>query len=414
MIKIYRFFTFFYLSFILPIKFIFFKESREYVFSRLKSSRKKLNLKTNPNDKVYLFHAASGEAEYAFPIIRELKSRRPNCKIVMTYFSNSYVDVVLTHPEIDLVLPLPLDLPGPTRSFLKSIKPSAIFIARTDLWPEFICQAKRLDIPLVLFSRTQTPIKGYLKKKYYAWLYKKLNLISVVDAEDKKNILSLLPKAKVYVHGDARWDQVQYKLALNPSVQYLKPTFVAGSLWPEDFSFLSTSWDKKYGQLIIVPHEKDDAFFKTIKTFFSSKGYNVKFLSHCDLKKNFEKLNVDYDVLIVDQFGVLPRLYKNSYGAFIGGSFKKKVHSVMEALVSNTPVIVGPFNQNNREAQIFKKIPIEPDSNVRAVNEVQNSQQIRNVIQEIYKNHLKTKPQFIDVGGSVSKSFLKDIIGDTL
>ncbi len=404
----YRLISFFYLIFIFPIKIILFKGTRDYIILRLRHS-KNSDLKTSV-DATYIFHASSGEAEYAFPIIRELKSQIPTCKVIMTYFSNSYVDVIEKNPEIDQVIPLPLDLPGPTRSFLKLHQPTIFFISRTDLWPELLTQCQNLKIPTVLFSRTQVPVKNLLRKSYYQWIFQKLSLISVVTSEDKTNVLNIMPKAKVLVHGDSRWDQVQHKLSLNPKVQYLKPTFVAGSIWPEDFNFLSTAWDKKFGQLILVPHEKDEAFFKTIKSYFTSKGYILKFLSEWDFKVNFEKLNVDFDVLIVDQFGVLPRLYFNSYAAFIGGSFKQKVHSVMEALVCNTPVIVGPFHQNNREAEIFKKVQVEPDSSIKAVNVAKTSQEIRNLIYEIHKKHVKEKPNFLDIDGNVSKSFLKDVL----
>lgn len=405
---LYRLVTFIYFIFVLPLKLIIFKETRTYIQVRLRSSKKNLDF---DEANVYVFHASSGEAEYAFPIIRELKDQRPNCKIIMTFFSNSYVDALNSNPDIDQVIPLPLDLPGPTYSFLKRSKARAVFISRTDLWPELLTQAQKLDTPVVLFSRTQVPINNILKRMYYRWIFKKLTFISVVSLDDKKYVLNVHPQANVFVHGDSRWDQVQFKLAQNPSVHFLKPTFVAGSIWPEDFKFLSTAWDKKFGQMIIVPHEKDESFFRAIKTFFANKDYIVKFISEWDFKVNFEKLNVDFDILVVDRFGILSRLYQNSYGSFIGGSFKKKVHSVMESLVSNTPVIVGPMNENNREAQIFKKVQVEPDSKIKAVNVAHNSQEIRNLIHLIHKNHSSTKPQFIDIGGSVSKSFLKDVIG---
>lgn len=365
----------------------------------------------NRAEKTYLFHASSGEAEYAFPIIRELKSQRPNCKVVMTYFSDSYIDVVFKNDEIDLVLPLPIDLPGPTRSLLQKYKFSAVLISRTDLWPEFLTQCNSLNIPVILFSRTQKEISNFARKSYYSWLFKKLKFISAVTLQDKKNVLDILPNAKVYTHGDTRWDQVIYKLKMQPNIEFLKPTFVAGSIWPEDFSFLSTAWSKKFGQLVIVPHEKDDVFISSMRNFFKSKDYGVKLLSDCEMPIGFTKLNVDFDVLIVDRFGVLPRLYKNSYGSFVGGSFKRKVHSVMESIGCNTPVIVGPKNQNNREAQLFKKLEIEPGSNLFAVNEAKSSQEIRSLIIKILKNHETNPPEFIELGGSVSKGFLKDFIG---
>ncbi len=58
-------------------------------------------------------------------------------------------------------------------------------------------------------------------------------------------------------------------------------------------------------------------------------------------------------ILIVDQVGILAELYTWADVGFIGGSFKKQVHSVMEALAAGLPVMVGPYHQNNREAFIF-------------------------------------------------------------
>ncbi len=83
----------------------------------------------------------------------------------------------------------------------------------------------------------------------------------------------------------------------------------------------------------------------------------------------------------------------------------------MESIGCNTPVIVGPKNQNNREAQLFKKLEIEPGSNLFAVNEAKSSQEIRSLFIKILKNHETNPPEFIELGGSVSKGFLKDFIG---
>ena len=60
-------------------------------------------------------------------------------------------------------------------------------------------------------------------------------------------------------------------------------------------------------------------------------------------------------VLIIDQIGILADLYKWADWALIGGSFKGKVHSVMEALSQGCYTFVGPFHGNNREALEFKK-----------------------------------------------------------
>ena len=44
-------------------------------------------------------------------------------------------------------------------------------------------------------------------------------------------------------------------------------------------------------------------------------------------------------VLILDQIGILAELYTWGTAAFVGGSFKKQVHSVMEPLAAGLPVV---------------------------------------------------------------------------
>ena len=61
------------------------------------------------------------------------------------------------------------------------------------------------------------------------------------------------------------------------------------------------------------------------------------------------------DVLIVDQFGILSELYSWSHIAFVGGSFKRQVHSVMEPLTQGCFVLTGPRIKKNREALDFSQ-----------------------------------------------------------
>ncbi|MGZ3692074.1 MAG: 3-deoxy-D-manno-octulosonic acid transferase, partial [Pseudobdellovibrio sp.] len=51
-----------------------------------------------------------------------------------------------------------------------------------------------------------------------------------------------------------------------------------------------------------------------------------------------------------DKIGFLADVYRFADLAFIGGSFKDKVHSVMEPLCCGLNVITGPFYKNSPEA----------------------------------------------------------------
>ena len=106
-------------------------------------------------------HASSGEFEYAKPFITELKLRSPGVRqLSLPILRRASLVRLRNFPGVDFSLPLPIDLPGPIRSFLIKLNPRAGFIARTDLWPELLHQAKARGIPLILFSVTKTRTPG--------------------------------------------------------------------------------------------------------------------------------------------------------------------------------------------------------------------------------------------------------------
>ena len=397
---LYRLLLFFYFSLIFPFQYIFSKRTRKFFKIRLKARTPQLS-----HSPSYLFHASSGEAEYNLPLIRQIKHQDPQAHIVVTFFSDSYIKTLSSIKDIDTLIPLPLDLPSSTRSLLKAIRPQCIFIARTDLWPEFLHQAQLMKIPTVLFSRTQPPISRTLAP-IFKWLYSKVHLISCVTEDDAQNIKKSYPqktKPEIKIHGDLRWDQTLYNLKQKPSFKYSKPSFVWGSIWPEDFKFLAPLWKKEWGLLIIVPHDPQPHFIRSIQKFFS---HDFKINTYSELSSQDNPLaSTNLDIVIVDTLGLLSRFYKNAYGAFIGGSFKKKVHSVMEALVAQTPVIVGPYNKNNREAQVFKNVQISPT--LQAVNEVSKKSELPKLMEELFKTS-STKISFSHPKDLTSK-FIKDM-----
>ena len=62
-----------------------------------------------------------------------------------------------------------------------------------------------------------------------------------------------------------------------------------------------------------------------------------------------EKLD-DYAVLIIDNIGMLSRLYRYGEFAYIGGAFGKGLHNILEAACYGVPVIFG-----NRNYQKFQE-----------------------------------------------------------
>lgn len=317
-------------------------------------------------EKPFWIHAASGEFEYAKPLVRELKRRHPSIPIVVTHFSPSFASAIANTPGVDFVMPLPLDLPGPVTTFFRRLQPRVLLISRTDLWPEVLYQARERKVPAVLFSARQTP-GNFLKNLWSRFLFSLLTEIYCVSPEDKEALERLGTQTPVHVAGDTRYDQVRFRLQNPKSLRTdLKPsrtTLVAGSTWPEDERVLIQATrsllSSKEIQLILVPHEPTPSHLKSLEEQIRQSGLSSQRYS--------EPRAWTEPILLIDQIGILAELYTWGQIAFVGGSFKKSVHSVMEPLAAGLPTLVGPFHKGNREALEFQKLKFEGLSLVSAV-----------------------------------------------
>ena len=300
-------------------------------------------------------HCSSGEFEYAKPLLRKIKENNPQEKILVTYFSPSHEAQIKKHPLVDLAYPLPWDTSGSVTGFIKQFQPKALLFARCDLWPELLEQCKSRKVPTFLFSRTQPQsLKKYPWHFFNSMTFGKLDHISFVTSADKSNYNVKYPEQKTHVHGDTRYDEVFNR---NSQASQLKPietksfTLVLGSVWSEDLNALAASLKKLTSSedisLIIAPHEFNDNIFRQIEDICSDA--KITYYS------KIESWN-GQGVLIIDEYGLLFDTYRLANLSFVGGSFKSRVHSVMEPLSCGSPVALGPRHLNNREAIEYKSV----------------------------------------------------------
>ena len=59
----------------------------------------------------------------------------------------------------------------------------------------------------------------------------------------------------------------------------------------------------------------------------------------------------DYDVLIIDNIGMLTKIYSYANIAYVGGGFATGLHNTLEPAVFGIPVIIGPNYNGFKEAE---------------------------------------------------------------
>lgn len=339
----------------------------------------------------YWVHAASGEIEYARPLIRELKRQYPDVPILVTYSSPSAKKILEGLVEVDAWASVPWDLPSYVQSFIEKWKPRVLLFSRTDVWPVLVTVATQQKIPSLLFSATfaenSSRLQGWTR---YLTRYSlnQLSEIHSVSAEDIENLEALKLTTPVQISGDTRFDQVFHRLENpKPLKSSLIPSpedfvFIAGSTWPEDENILVpalATLKTALLRVIIAPHEASPLHLQKLESMLQQAGLKTQRYSEAVTWSAA-------DILIIDQVGILAELYTWADMAFIGGSFKKQVHSVMEALAAGLPVMVGPHHQNNREALFYQK---KNYSSGMIVQVVHSAEDITVLVQRMKKKHLQ-------------------------
>jgi 3-deoxy-D-manno-octulosonic-acid transferase len=344
------------------------------------------------------FHVSSGELEYAKPVMRILKANGQfKHKILVTHFSPSVVESLKKTKEVDLFVPMPWDTPWHWKKFLKHYKPKILAISRTDAWPNLVWQARKYKIPSLIFSATlprhSGRVSSFWGRLFFESIFKDLNKISVVSAEDRDNFLRLSDDLPVSVDGDTRFDQAISRVAENRELpawtqKLPSPVFIAGSTWPEDEHYLLPALKGINLTALIAPHEPTESHLCEIEKKLSQLGLTSVRFSQV-------KIPLTESIILVDRVGVLADLYRLGTLAFIGGSFKKSVHSVMEPAASGCFTFFGPYHHNNREALALKKIGL--------AKEVLTTEDIKKILLENNKADRQNILNFVQSHKGVSQ-----------
>jgi len=295
--------------------------------------------------KLVWVHCASlGEFEQGRPLIESFKTNYPSIKILLTFFSPSGFEVQKKYTAADFIFYLPWDTPSQAKKFVSITKPDLAIFIKYEFWYHYTFFLKKSGAHIISASCLLRP--GQIFFKSYGGLFRKLlqnfDLFFTQDSETKK-LLATIGINNTKVAGDTRFDRVMEIIKNSNEIEQARKfkneqkLFVIGSCWPEDFEALAPFIHENANNLkfIIAPHEISDSFIREIE-----KSLQVKYARFSEQKSDIE----EYTVLIIDNIGMLSRLYKYGEFAFVGGAFGKGLHNILEAACYGIPVFFGNRN----------------------------------------------------------------------
>ncbi len=314
-----------------------FVRGRERIFDRLENSFLK------NNGRVVWVHCASlGEFEQGRPIIEQLKKEYKDINILVTFFSPSGYEVRKSY-ALAKVFYLPWDTASNAEKFVRLVKPIFAVFIKYEFWYHYAKALKKNNVPLLSVSAIFRPQQVFFKSygAFYRSILKNFECFFVQN-DTSRSLLQSIGFKNTVIAGDTRFDRVyagvnqSEKIALVEKFKSDQKTLVVGSCWREDFEVLLPTINDGNVKFIIAPHEISESFLQSIE-----RAVRVKTIRYSRATEN----NADgFQVLLIDNVGMLSRLYRYGEFAFIGGAFGKGLHNILEAACYGVPVFFGDRN----------------------------------------------------------------------
>ncbi|WP_223668539.1 lipid IV(A) 3-deoxy-D-manno-octulosonic acid transferase [Kangiella shandongensis] len=310
------------------------------------------------------FHAVSmGEANAAKAIIDRLLQVEPQLNVVVTTTTPTGAKQIIeglgdkvTHHYS------PCDLPGAIKRFTRRVKPKALIIMETELWPNWLHHMEKVHIPVVL-ANARMSAKSASKYLKIASLSQQMmstfERILPVGKEDEARFIKLgVSSDKCMVTGNIKFDQA---FEQNGRPSFFPPWQEQGYL-----VWLAASTHKGEDELLLQAHQKVREELPDVKMVLVPRhperfdevtklvtSYGFSFAR----RSQPEAWQASADVLVGDSMGELMLAYQLCDLAFVAGSLTPiGGHNMIEPASIGKPILSGPYVHNFDE--IFHQLEL--------------------------------------------------------
>ena len=304
-----------------------------------------IKLKHIPQNCVWFHCASVGETNTILPLLHELHKRHPEQTFLITTNTTTGAEIVerqnlpwLFHSF------LPMDWCLSTLIFLRRIKPKALYLVETELWPNLITLCKNKNIPVNIIngrlSNKTTEANSWIRS-VYKQILSQVTHIYVRSELDLNNYLNL----------GASSDQV----SILGNLKFIPPASInteTQMVTQRDYVLVASSHNDEEGQitkawntlnrnelLVIAPRhpERRDSIIKQL-------GLDSDAIA---LRSQNDTVNEKTRVYLLDTIGELMQWFSAAKLIIMAGSFiHRGGHNILEPAHFGKAIIFGPHMES--------------------------------------------------------------------
>lgn len=306
---------------------------------------------------IWLHASSMGEAALIAPLVEALKKEAPEHKAVISTMTQTGQDRAARINQGAVTFFLPLDFLLSVHLALGRIKPRALVLMETELWPNlmWLCNIRKIPVFMVNARLSERSLPWY---RFFGFLFRpllnRMECIACQSPEDAERYKSLgVGPEKIINAGNIKYDTIrrpasrEQKMKLRTDLGFSPEDLilVAGSTREGEEEIILNAWAGVSGRMKLIIAPRHPERFSTVKQTLSNK--NIPF----SLRSKINESEGSKAVLLLDSMGELIDAYAAGDIALVGGSLVPVGgHNPLEPAALGLPVIFGPHMSNARES----------------------------------------------------------------
>ena len=371
-----------------------------------------------PDRRCIWFHAVSvGEVLQLQKVLDETQARFPDAELFVTTTTDTGYDVAQTKYPQHTVSYFPLDFTWGVSRALASVKPDLVVLVELELWPNFVFQCHRKQIPLALINGRigEKSFRGYSRvKPLMRRVLSCFHILATQNATFSQRLQDLGgPAERLAVTGNIKFDRVESDRN-NPRTMELRRAFgikpdeqvlIAGSTQSPEEMYALDAWrmlrkDYPNLRLILVPRHKER--FDEVAELVHQRGLPLVRRSAGTSVANVTS-HASPPVLLLDTLGELGACWGLADIAFVGGSLTNRGgQNMLEPAGYGAAILFGPNTWN------FKEIT-EALLSRQAARVVRDSDELLQALRDLLEH-----PEQAHQMGMIARQFVSEQQGATV
>lgn len=338
-------------------------------------------LPTERSGSIWIHAVSVGEALSSVALARRLKEAYPDRPLVISTTTITGQTLVRERmPFADAIIYFPLDWVFCVRRVLDAVRPAIAVILETEIWPNFLREARRRGVPVLFvsgrisdrsFARYQNYLGkfGFFLRPFLRGALGNATAFLMQSESDAARAQALgAPHDRVWVSGNLKYDQelpsptpLANWLEAEAQRRGRSPIIVAGSVVATEEPLALIAFGVVQGEfpralLVLAPRKperfKDAAEFihESRRKFIRRSQLSIPGPSQPSEPIAEAVIPDEVTVLLLDSIGELASLYRVADGVFVGGSLVPSGgHNILEPAAFGKIAVFGPSMENFAE-----------------------------------------------------------------